>query len=244
MTDVRRFTDHGIKRFTDFLDSLTGDTPEPYPANLLTNPEATEEIRPATAIEKREFGRRYDAAEYLYHLFAGSGLTEVEHDRGLWAWLSFFYFDELCPPNAKGQRKPGQHARWVPESGDSWRYYRHLLAGPYRIYAAHSDSPERALLVLCGPLDRPGDIVEQVASRQEMITNRGVMATLSSLYYDPESAKPRRGAANKDGKGTVRRFTDILNQLDVTWDLYSLEVSDLLPLLPQEFSRFRKAASV
>jgi hypothetical protein len=99
------------------------------------------------------------------------------------------------------------------------------------------------MLVLCGPLHQPGDIVEQIASRQEIITNRGIMQAASSLYYDSSSIKPRRGAATKDGKGTVRRFTDILNQFDVTWDLYSLEASDVIQMLPDEFSRFRNAMS-
>ena len=241
--NIRRLNEHGIARFTDFLDSLTGEVPMPYPSALLTDPDATEEIRPAIEVDQRAFGSRYAAAEYLYTLLQYSSLTDVERDRGLWAWLSLFYFDELCPANARGERRPGQLARWIPETGVSWRYYRHLLAGPYRIYAAHSDSPERALLVLCGPLHQPGDIVEQIASRQEIITNKGIMKTLASLYYDPDSSRPRRGAATKEGKGTVRRFMDILNQFDVTWDLYSLKVEDLLQLLPDEFSRFRKLAS-
>lgn len=241
--NIRRLNDQGIERFTAFLYSLTGDAPMPYPSALLTDPNATEEIQPAIEIEQRTFGSRYAAAEYLYNRFKDSRLTNIERDRGLWAWLSLFYFDELCPANVKGECKPGQIARWIPETGVSWRYYRHLLAGPYRIYAAHSDSPERVLLVLCGPLHQPGDIVEQIASRQEIITNGGIMEAVSNLYYDPSSSKPRRGAATKEGKGTVRRFTDILNQFDVNWDLYSLEAQDVLQLLPDEFSRFRKLAS-
>ena len=186
------------------------------------------------------FGRRFAAAEYLFNLFKDSGLSDIERDRGLWAWLSLFYFDELCPPDARRRRKPGERARWIPETSVSWRYYRHLLAGPYRIYGAHSDHPERAMLVLCGSLHQPGDIVEQIASRQEIITNGGIMEAASSLYYDASSGKPRRGAATKEGKGTVRRFIDILNQFDVTWDLYSLEAGDVIQMLPDEFSRFRE----
>ncbi len=99
------------------------------------------------------------------------------------------------------------------------------------------------MLVLCGSLDQPGDIVEQIASRQEIITNGGIMDAASSLYYDSASGKPRRGAATKKGMGTVRRFIDILNQFDVTWDLYSLEGEDVIHMLPDEFSRFLKAMS-
>lgn len=236
--NIRRLNEQGIARFINFLNSLNGSSPMPYPSALLIEPEVTEEIHPSISIEQRNFDSRYLAAEYFYKVFNGAGLTGIEHDRGLWAWLSLFYFEDLCPLNARGQRKPGERARWIPEVGFFWRYYRHLLAGPYRIYAAHNDSPERAFLVLCGPLHQPGDIVEQIASRQEIITNSEIMQAATKLYYDPSQKKPKRGAAGKDTKGTVRRFTDILNQFDVTWDLYSINSDDLIGMLPEEFSRF------
>jgi len=204
----------------------------------------TDEICPPIEVEHLTFGSRYAAAEYLAAVLRSSNLTDIELDRGLWAWLSLFYFDELCPADLKGRRKPGERARWIPVTGVSWRYYRHLLAGPYRIYMAHSDSPDRARLVLCGPLHQPGDIVEQIASRQEFITNAGIINAASKLYFDPSTQKPRRGAASKTGKGTVRRFTDVLNQFDVTWDLYSLEAQDVIQMLPDEFSRFRESISL
>jgi len=241
--NLRRLNEKGMMRFVEFLDSLIGEKPMPYPTELLTDPEATEEIIPCNEIEHHSFGSRYAAAKYLYKVFKDSGLTNIEHDRGLWAWLALFYFDELCPPGARGRCKPGELARWIPETGVSWRYYRHLLAGPYRIYAAHSDNPERAMLVLCGSLHQPGDIVEQIASRQELVTNDGLMEAASTLYFDASSSKPKRGAATKEGKGTVRRFIDILNQFDVTWDLYSLQAGDMVQMLPDEFSRFRSTTA-
>jgi hypothetical protein len=39
--------------------------------------------------------------------------------------------------------------------------------------------------------------------------------------------------------GTVFRFIDILDQLDVTWDLYSMTTDMLLGCLPAEFDRFK-----
>jgi len=235
--NLRRLNEQGIFQFSRFLDSVAGNDPWRYPEELLTDPKMTEKTVPAVEIERRILGNRFVAAQYLFNLFKKAGMGNVERDRGLWAWLSLFYFNELCPEDRDGRRRPGEIARWVPDPL-SWRYYRHLLAGPYRIYAAHQDKPERAMLVLQGPLHKPGDIVEQFAARQEVITNRGIMEAASILYYDRDGGGPKRGAASKDGKGTVRRFMDILNQFDVTWDLYSLEAPDVLRMLPEEFSRF------
>src|SRR5262249_16830000 len=116
----------------------------------------------------------------------------------------------------------------------------HLLAGPYRIYRAHRDNPQRALVLLCGPLDRPGDIVEQFASRQELVTNPTVIESATRLYVDPATNRPRRGAGGKSA-GSARRLADVLEQFDVTWDLYTLTPDGLLTLLPHEFDRFRPA---
>jgi hypothetical protein len=128
--------------------------------------------------------------------------------------------------------------RWIPEVNNFQRYYRHLLAGPYRIFRAHRDDPERALALLCGPLDKPGDIVEQLASRQEIVTNKAIMLGATRLYIDPATRKPRRGAGGRSG-GSPRRLADVLKQFDVTWDLYAMTADNLLGLLPSEFDRFR-----
>jgi len=100
--NVRRLNDQGIERFTAFLDSLSGDAPMPYPSALLTDPDGTVEIQPTIEVEQRAFGSRYAAAEYLYNVFKDSGLTNIERDRGLWAWLSRFYLEQLCPPQTLG----------------------------------------------------------------------------------------------------------------------------------------------
>jgi hypothetical protein len=208
---------------------------------ILTDPLTSEELGCQVHIEEQTFASRFEAAGYLDEKFAASGLKGVERDRGLWAWLSLFYFDQLCPADGHGRRKPGELARWVPEVTNYQRYYRHLLAGPYRIYRAHRDDPERALALLCNPLDRPGDIVEQLASRQEIVTNRAVIQSATRLYIDPSTRKPRRGAGGKGG-GSARRLADVLNQFDVTWDLYAMNPDGLIQLLPAEFNRFKPTA--
>lgn len=239
MVQVRRLNELGLRRFADFLDSLKTDAPEGYPDGLLSDPAATEELDADVTVVNTTFGSRFEAAKYLDERLSSSSLTEVERDKGLWAWLALFYFEELCPPGVGNRRKPGELARWIPEVNNFQRYYRHLLAGPYRIYRAHRDDPERALALLWGPLDRPGEIVEQLASRQEIVTNKAIIQSATTLYFDPEAKKPRRGAGGK-GAGSPRRLADVLNQFDVTWDLYAMTAGDLLELLPREFERFRK----
>lgn len=235
---LQRLTAAGIEAFAVYLDQMETDPSIPIPVDLLKDPVCTEAVVPQIEVEIHRFGSRFKAAEYLHECFSRGELTDIERDKGLWAWLALLYFNELCPPDSNGNRKVRERARYIPESVNFQRYYRHLLAGPYRIYRAHRDEPERAWVVLCQPLHKPGDIVEQLASRQELVTNRVIMEIASILYIDPATKLPKRGAQTKS-IGAARRLADVLNQFDVTWDLYSMSANELMNILPTEFNRFR-----
>ncbi|MCX7590177.1 MAG: hypothetical protein N2255_00975 [Kiritimatiellae bacterium] len=238
MTLVRRLNDGGIRRFSEFLHSLKTDPSKEPPVEILTNQLTSEELGCQIDIEQKSFGSRLEAARYLFEKFGASELRGIEKDTGLWAWLSLFYFDQLCPADKQGRRKPGELARWVPEVTNYQRYYRHLLAGPYLIYRAHRDRPERALALLCQQLHSPGDIVEQLASRQELVTNKAVVECATKLYFDAKTQKLKKGARAKGG-GSVRRLAEVLNQFDLTWDLYAMNADALFNLLPSEFDPFK-----
>jgi hypothetical protein len=179
---------------------------------------------------------RFEFAKYLDSKLTDSGLKNLDRDVGLWAWLALFYFERLCPEE-DGTRKPGKRARFIPAVTDYRKYYRHLVAGPYSIYRTHRDDPSRVLAVLAGPVNQPGDIAEQLASRQEIVTNKAAMALATTLYIDA-AKRPKKGAAGR-GPGSARRLADILNQFDLTWDLHAMNTAGLLKMLPKEFAKFQ-----
>ena len=228
---LRSFNTAGINRFEEFLASATRD-PEDLGA-FLEDSGLSSEVSPEIDVEARSFVNRLAAGEYLYSLLGDSNIPNLDENRGIWAWLSAFYFNQLCPEGAQ----PGRDYRWVPAVNSFRNYYRHLLAGPYFIYRAHGDHPQHAMAVLATQLHRPGDIVEQLASRQELVTNRSVMEAATRLYIG-EDGLPKPGAAGRSG-GSARRLADVLTQLDLTWDLYDLSTDRLLELLPAEFDKFK-----
>ena len=227
----------GLAIFAGWLETLKQGGSVQAPTSLLANPETTEALAVAVEVEQRTFANRFEAAEYLFTRFTTAGLTDVDNDGGLWAWLSLFYFDSVCPAGKGGVRKPGAQPRHIPELGNFQRYYRHLLGGPYRIYRAHRDDPKSALALLCQPLETPGDVVEQLASRQELVTNRGIVALATKLYFDNSTQKLKRGAGGKSG-GSARRLTDVIEQFDLTWDLYASTGDELAAVMPKEFAKF------
>lgn len=175
---------------------------------------------------------------YLHGLFSKADLAEVATDAGLWCWLSLYFFEQLCPRERGGRFKPGARARWIPEIDNFRRYYRHLLAGPYRIFYSHRDKPERAMALLCGEICKQGDLIEQLASRQELITNKHLIEAVTYLYFNPHKHKNKRGAGGKGG-GSPRRLAEVIDQFNLTWDLYSMTPQEFLGLLPSEFDRFK-----
>src|SRR5438093_4884494 len=180
---LRRLNGLGVQRFGEFLDSLNPPDAQatPVPVSLLTDPDTSTGLGVEINIASRAFATRFEFAEYLDKKLTESGLETLERDIELWAWLALFYFDQLCPPNESGLRHPGERARWIPAIEDYRKYYRHLVAGPYRIYRAHRDQASRVLAVLAGPLNQPGDIAEQLASRQEIVTNKAAMELATIL---------------------------------------------------------------
>ena len=228
---LRRFNEEGVIRFDEFRASASREAKDLLA--LLEDPKFTSTFDVDVDVEAVELPDRLSAGKFIYDLFEESHITGLDNDQGVWSWLAAFFFEQLCPPNGR----LGERARWILSSNYQ-KYYRHLLAGPYKIYRAHSDNPHRALAILANPPHTPGEISEQLASRQELVTNRSVMEVASRLYIGSKGM-PKRGSGGQ-GPGSPRRFALVLNQLDLTWDLYGLPSKKLLELLPAEFDRFRQ----
>jgi hypothetical protein len=236
---VRALTKEGIDAFAAFLASLHTDAPQPFPAALLTSPMHTRAVDRGCDLEQRTFASRFEMTEYLYQRFssAGMNLPALEMDLGLWTWLGLFYFEAHCRKEG-GKYRPGAAVRWIAHLSYN-RYYRHLVAGPFRIYRAHRDDPRRAMALLCGEPGTMGEVVEQIASRMQLVTNPAIVAVATALYYNPETGRNKTGAGGKED-GSPRRFAAVLQQFDRTFDLRSVSAEDLLALLPREFDRFRR----
>jgi hypothetical protein len=237
-----RFNSDGITAFANYRMRLSLEPTLPPPRELLADPALAEVVSEKAEVTARSFADRLEVGRFLNDLIDHAAVPLPERDSGLWAWLTLFFFDEVCPPDGAGRRDPKDEARLLPILDNHQRFYRHLLLGPFLIVRAHRDQPERALAFLKQPLWRPGDIVEQLASRKELVTNRAVAELATRLYYDGTTSTFRRGASSKI-RGAARRLADVMNQFDLTWYLYGMTSDEILSLLPKEFDRFRSQAN-
>lgn len=192
-------------------------------------------------VEVRSFANRLEAGSYFHETLeplreAG---TDVVRHKGLWTWLAMSWLDVLAPREADGTRRLFDHGRWVLAVDDYRAYYRHYLAGPYSVFAAHADNPERAMALLCGPVEIPGEVWEQIASRQDFTSSASLIELATRLYYEPETGRIKKGAASASA-GSARRLPKVvMDQFGLTWDVRGMPVEELLALLPGEFDRFR-----
>lgn len=241
MAPIHRLTAAGLDRFERYVNFVRGGGSADAPADALNVGEYSESIGVDIEIEEREFSTRLDWARYIDEKLDGNGLKNVERDIGMWAWLSLFYVKQLLPSKKNKRRKVGEVALWIPNITDFRKYYRHLLVGPYRIYRAHRPNADDALVLLGGPFGSHGEVVEELASRLDIVTNRELIKAATALYWDKEKNALKRGAASdSDTPGSSGRLAGVvIPQFDVTWDLFSMTAEGILSLLPKEFDKFK-----
>jgi len=237
---LRRLNDSGVRAFQALLADCREGL-QVFPQKLIDDEKLSEQFPVDIDFELIDFATRLEAGKYFTELFeryrhlSGS----IENDAKLWAWLGLTWFDYLAPETGSdGARKPGQDSRWILQPGNYQTYYRHLLAGPTSIYRAHRDSPDRALAVLGGSVRAPGDIVEQLASRQDFVASCSLMQVATDLYFDRERLTLKVGAASQSGGG-ARRLVSVVQQFMRTWDLNERSAVDIMAMLPAEFDRFK-----
>lgn len=235
---LHRFNEEGLRRFGHFLDLLAVDSSLSPPMELLDDRAYAALTHPGIEIESRQFSNRMDVAKYLDLILSSANDANVQRDVGLWAWLTLFYFDQVCPKRSTGDRKVGaQRATWIPQIDESRRFYRHALLGPYLAYRAHRDSPDRARVLLADPLHITTSEPFRLFIETPFINMDAPVELATSFFFNPETQKIRRGTGTK-GPGGMRRLLGVLQQLDLTFDIHTLSVKQLRGLLPNEFDKW------
>jgi hypothetical protein len=237
--ELRRLSQTGIDEFRSYLHQLRERPDLRPPVSLLLDADMSEPLDDPLIVDvPGRFETRMAFARWLYNSAQRQRVPVPRNDQGFWCWLSLALFDQVAPPNSRGQRKPGADARHIPDTRNWQRRYRHLLANPFDVYHLHRDDPTRAYVALVHPLHVPGELTEQFTSRIEIVSCPGTMTLASYLYVDPLTGKRRKGASGS----SARRFGKVMNQYTRTFDLPAMDATEFARILPPEFSRFAAAA--
>jgi hypothetical protein len=239
MTYVQRLTPQGLECFRNYLSELNEKPELEPPFGILNDPSYSTKIQDQTEIEKTEFNNRPHMVEYLSQVLENIDTSLGSENQGLWSWLSLFYFDQVCPEGSDGKRTPGMEYRHIPNTG--YRYkHRHLLAGPLQTFKMYK---KRARLILDGMVHAENNIHNELVKRQNFITNPSIMEVADKLYFDNDRNKPKTGTQSRTKGGSLFRFINIIQQLELTFDLYSMRPKEILNLLPEEFNSWKNPQS-
>ena len=235
MINLRVLTEEGIDRFGRYIQNLRNDPNEQRP-DLNTEPFSIE-FNPVINIDdEKTFTSKMELGKYLAERFdqASISRTDVIGNRGLWSWMSYLWFDQLCPLT-NGSRTVLETAKYICSS-DYRNYYRHYIAVTYDIFSLHGE--DNARLFLYNPVYKHNDFVEQLASRQNIISNLNLVRVAHQLYWDSNGDRPKRGAQSRNRQGTLRRLIRIFAQLELTFDIYIMNPDEIMRLLPSEFNEW------
>jgi hypothetical protein len=232
MIDLRVLSKEGIDRFREYIQIVKENPRAPHP-DLNLEPYSYE-FQPRIKIDETKlFMSRIEMAKYLKNTFedAGIGRNAVIGRSDLWSWLAYLWFDQLCPI-VNGGRKLNETARYICSS-DYTDYYRHYVAASYDIYSIHGEPKSK--LFLYGSPYLHSDFIEQFASRQNIISNSDLVEVAYRLYWETGSNHPKRGAQSRSKPGNHRRLLKIIDQLELTYDVFTMTADEIINLLPCEF---------
>ena len=237
---IRKLNDKGIERFRHYLAELRQGSKNPPPFDLLENTDYSTPFKGDAEVERQTFSTRLDLARYLDQVLDPLLSGGLQDDVHLWSWLSLYFFDQVCPVEKNGLRKPGRDYRHILEPGYPYGH-NHLLAGVYLVYSVNDLGENLSRLLLWTPPNLESDFHHKLASRQTFITNKGLLEAVDKLYFNAAEGKPKKGALLKrNAPGILQRFIDVIQQLDLTYDLYSMRGPEILALLPPEFDQWKE----
>jgi hypothetical protein len=237
---LRVLNEAGIAQFSEYLARLRSGAKEAPPFALLTDENTSIEAPGEVVLDRRTFSNPFEFGTYLSAALEPLDRREISYNHALWTWLALYFFEQICPADATGARAPLEDAVYILQKKfNHQRYYRHLVRTPWLAVLEHGPNA-RVLLITTGRGSR-SDIFEQLVSRQGIFGNATVIAGAQLLYYDPVTARPKRGAGGK-GAGSPRRLVSVIQQLDLTYDLRTCTVDQFLTLLPAEFDKFKRAS--
>ena len=179
----RKLNDEGLSVFLQYIrDGARG----PAPVHLLSAPDTSESLSDRIEPGTTRFEDRYEFGVYLNTLLKAFNPAQISGDAGLWSALSLKWFDQLCPPDAQGNRSPQQEYRYILSS-DYRHYYRHLVRSPWQLVKDHGEA-SRFLLISprrrSHPLSVHGEILEQFGGRQQVLGSKPIIQAANKLYFD------------------------------------------------------------
>lgn len=244
---LRRFNDKGLAAFNA---ALLGDggkhcRPESLLESFLDSPEFTEVVAEGVELPEGPFANKYEFGKALAEALGPEVVRRALADDAVWPWLSYVYRDCVMPLKPQGRfvGSPSRHCISNMGERSSKSHHRHLVRAA--VSTVHRFGEDARYLM--GKIDGHTTYEEQMMSRRESLrlaSAAEIVKAVGILYFDPKKQRHKRNAA-KDAPGSMIRLVEVINQLDVSYEIESLTAAELLALLPRkEFGQWLPAESL
>lgn len=235
---IRRFNAKGIQHFEEYVlqcrkQHKAGELVEPMTPSLLTDPDCSTETDYQLPAGAADFKDKLSIGQYFCRVIPDDMHAEARLDKQLWTWLAAHFFDEIT----EGRKKIKETRAYVASIGYQ-DFYRHLLLGPYFIYFNSRDNPDRVRVLLYNDPTTMNEVMVQFGSYQTLMQNKSLQSVVQRLYFDEEAKKIKKGAGGKEA-GTPRRLMDFFRQIELNYDLLSIDENNIWSMLPREFQKFK-----
>jgi hypothetical protein len=237
MTELRAFNSTGLNDFRAYLTQLKEEPSLVPPAKLLSDYRYSDLVTGDIKVEQRNFQTKLDFGRYFAQLANGHVPERVlRTSAGLWAWLVLFYFDQTCPVDGNGRRRVLRLEKYIASAEHiATGLDKHLLFFPWKMVTLHGNA---AAWLLGGPLREDSKVVRELANSYRRNVSVPFVELAKSMYYDANKGKVKTGATTNK-PGSLRRLDRVVNQLDLTYDVFGIEAASLATLLPRpEFNRW------
>jgi hypothetical protein len=252
--NLRVFNEFGLQKFRDAYQIARESNPKELMnvEDLINDPNLTVVVSTDVDIKPIRFKSWFECGQYFHDLFATTADDLREHgiqpvfSMKLWAWLSAVWSevlqheaDGITPAKKLRYGHVGEEARWIYEFDKPDRWYRHLLAAPYRIYEDFSHDPNGALILLDVDLVHPNSRrLEVICGSPNVYAHKSLVSDLSKRFEDTIAGRLVDDVKKFEGreKGSFDRIVKVFNQLMKNYDLHQLTLNQIrAKLLNEEF---------
>jgi uncharacterized membrane protein (GlpM family) len=234
---VRKFNSKGTDIFKDRILSLGKDeNEEVYFEDLLQDNAYSVLLQENIEVKTSIFTSSFALGKYLYSLLNDIDKTMTANDNHLWNWLSCFYFDLITVNKKSGKREIGEMKKYILDSS-SVNFYKHHIFSAWFFYNLFKD---RSRIILNTPVWSIGKVSRLIANNKYIINYPDLIEVIYELYWDFNSSRSKKDYLNERIPGNITRFPTVLNQLMLTYDIFSLSAKEILDLLPREFDIWRQ----
>lgn len=232
MSEVRILNDAGIELMREFMFRLKADPSAWPPPDILNDPRYTSPAPGGATVEPRSFASKLEFGRYIAGALNGRVPDRaLRTSFGMWVWLTLFYFDQVCPADGHGRRKVLSLEKYIPSVGHiSTNPDKHLLFFPWKMITLHG---EDAAWLLGGALREDTKVVREFANSYRRNVSPEFIRLARSLYFEESRGKLRTGATSIKRNGNLRRLHRVMDQLDLTYDVFGLKARELSEILPR-----------